>query len=70
MCCFLPVDVDIFVGEYRATYRAYADGVLLHAHFFDNFSHKFVNYAVRTTCAVVHVGIVEKLRLFINQVLR
>ena len=69
MRSFLPVDVNITVGEDRTTYRRYAHGLFLHAHFLNHLGYKFVYHTMRTTGTIVHRHIVHESRLLINQIL-
>ena len=56
-----PVDVNIIVGEYGATYGRYAYGLVGKAHFSDYLGQQLVDYAVAAARAVVHVHFIEKL---------
>ena len=59
-----------FLGKYRTTYRADADSLICHFHFFDDFSHQLVNHAMTASRAIVHGGVVHQRRFLVHQVLR
>ena len=67
---FLPVDVQIAVGEHRTAYRTYADGFLLQPHVAYNLGHEFVHHAMGTARAIVHRRVIHQFRLRIHEVLR
>ena len=66
---FLTVDVKIVVHEYGTSYRADTDGFLGHAHFFDDFCHQFMHYAMAASRTVVHGVIVQQSRFLVHQIL-
>ena len=66
---FLPVDVDVFVGEHGAAHGTDADGLFFHAHFGNHLCHELVYHAVRAAGAIVHIHIVEQRWLFVDQML-
>ena len=68
MSGFLPVDIEIFVRENRASNRRNADGFFLQVEIFYHFGNYLVNNAVRTTRALVHVVVIHEFRFIVNQV--
>ena len=69
VCCLYPVDVDVVVGEYRATYGRDADRLVAHAQLVDYFGNELVDRTVTTAGAVVHDVVGDELRFFVNQIL-
>ena len=60
MTGFNPIDIHIAVGKYGTAYRTDGNGVFLHAHLLDDFSHQFMNYTMAATRAVVHRRLVHQ----------
>ena len=67
--CLRPVDVEVAVCEHGATYRAYTDGLVLHAHLLDDLGHELMDYTVRTSRTVVHRDVVHQFWFLIYQIL-
>ena len=66
---FDPVDVNVIVGEYGASYGCHANTIVFLAHFFDYLGNEFVDHAVGASRAVVHGAVVEKFGFGVNLIL-
>ena len=68
--CFNPIDIHIAVCEHRTTHGTDGDGVFLHAHLLDDFSHQLVHHTMATTRTIVHRRLIHQRRLAIYFILR
>ena len=63
---FLHIHVHIIVGQYGATHRSHADGLVLKTHFIYHFHQRTVDSSVTATGAVVHYLVGKQRSLLVN----